>query len=163
MKDYYKILNVNREDTIQTIKKSYLSLALRHHPDKNNGLDSEFKEILEAYNGIINSYKIGKFYEGSITFNENELAMYSLDYFYNLRILNIKITFKLLKEYCKKHHLTPFNVNCVNCIFMIFSRVSPERLIEKLCDLKIEFTQTESKDDLINKFLFTKINQNKIQ
>ena len=57
MKDYYKILNVNREDTIQTIKKSYLSLALRHHPDKNNGLDSEFKEILEAYNGIINSYK----------------------------------------------------------------------------------------------------------
>jgi hypothetical protein len=35
--------------TIHDIKKSYHSLALLYHPDKFNGSDSNFKQILEAY------------------------------------------------------------------------------------------------------------------
>ena len=33
-KDYYKILEVKKTDSIDTIKKNYKKLALKYHPDK---------------------------------------------------------------------------------------------------------------------------------
>jgi molecular chaperone DnaJ len=53
-KDYYEILGVERDATIQQIKKAYRSLALRNHPDRvpeNQKKDAEerFKGISEAY------------------------------------------------------------------------------------------------------------------
>lgn len=51
MADYYKILEVNRDASLETIKKAYRRLALQYHPDKNGGPDAEekFKKISEAY------------------------------------------------------------------------------------------------------------------
>ena len=52
MRDYYDILGVDRSADAETIKKAYRKLALRYHPDRNNGdADSEekFKEATEAY------------------------------------------------------------------------------------------------------------------
>ena len=58
-KDYYKILDVNKNSTQQEIKKSYRKLSMKYHPDKNNGEDSKMKEITEAYSilGDINKKK----------------------------------------------------------------------------------------------------------
>ncbi len=59
-KDYYKILGINRDADINTIKKSYRKLAMQYHPDKNPGdkaAEEKFKEIGEAYAVLSNPQK----------------------------------------------------------------------------------------------------------
>ena len=49
MKDYYKILGVDKKASKDEIKKAFYKLAHQHHPDKNGGDDKKFKEVNEAY------------------------------------------------------------------------------------------------------------------
>jgi DnaJ-class molecular chaperone with C-terminal Zn finger domain len=50
-KNYYDILGVPRNATLDEIKKAYRELALKYHPDRNKSKEAEekFKEINEAY------------------------------------------------------------------------------------------------------------------
>lgn len=60
-KDYYEVLGVPRGATDEEIKKSYRTLARKHHPDMNpqNKKDAEekFKEISEAYEVLMDKDK----------------------------------------------------------------------------------------------------------
>jgi curved DNA-binding protein CbpA len=37
LKDYYRILSVNKDTSAQDIKRAFRQLALRYHPDRNPG------------------------------------------------------------------------------------------------------------------------------
>ena len=55
--DYYKILELKENCTREEIKKKFHSLSLKYHPDKNNGEDSHFKKISEAYETLYDNEK----------------------------------------------------------------------------------------------------------
>ena len=57
MKDYYKILGVNKKSTKDEIKKSYRKLSKKYHPDVNPDGDEKFKEISEAYDVLSDDNK----------------------------------------------------------------------------------------------------------
>ena len=51
-KDYYEVLGVDRDADQKTIKKAYRKLAMKYHPDVNDGdedAEEKFKEVSEAY------------------------------------------------------------------------------------------------------------------
>ena len=59
-KNYYEILEIDKNSTQEDIKKSYLKLSLLHHPDKNgNSQESinKIQDINEAYEVLSNQEK----------------------------------------------------------------------------------------------------------
>lgn len=62
-KDYYKILGVRRDADHETIRKAYLRLARKYHPDVNKSPEAEekFKEINEAYEVLRDPEKRAKY------------------------------------------------------------------------------------------------------
>ncbi len=51
-RDYYEVLGVDRGASAAEIKKSYRSLAMRYHPDRNpdnSEAEGQFREVSEAY------------------------------------------------------------------------------------------------------------------
>ncbi len=72
MDDYYRVLGLNRNASLDEIRKSFRINALKYHPDKNKNVDSKdkFMKIVEAYEVL--SDAIGKKnYDESITINKN--------------------------------------------------------------------------------------------
>ncbi|MGV9141581.1 MAG: J domain-containing protein, partial [Promethearchaeota archaeon] len=58
LEDYYKILGLERDATLKEIKRSYLKLARKYHPDVNPKEDKsgeKFKQVNRAYVLLSNS------------------------------------------------------------------------------------------------------------
>ena len=57
-RDYYDVLGVNKTASADQIKSAYRKLAVKYHPDKNEGdkaAEEKFKEASEAYHVLSNS------------------------------------------------------------------------------------------------------------
>ncbi|AKM80410.1 TPA: molecular chaperone DnaJ [Candidatus Saccharibacteria bacterium] len=48
-RDYYEVLGVGKTASADEIKKAFRKAAVKHHPDKEGGDETKFKEINEAY------------------------------------------------------------------------------------------------------------------
>jgi len=65
-KDFYEILGVPRNAGDDDIKKAYRKLAMKYHPDRNQGdaakaAEEKFKEVKEAYEVLSDSGKRGAY------------------------------------------------------------------------------------------------------
>lgn len=63
-RDYYEVLGVAKNATAAEIKKAYRKLALKYHPDKNEGdtaAEDKFKEAAEAYEILSNADKKARY------------------------------------------------------------------------------------------------------
>src|SRR3954462_13276330 len=52
MADFYAVLEIARDASDDDVKQAYRKLAMRYHPDRNNGsaeAEEKFKQITEAY------------------------------------------------------------------------------------------------------------------
>lgn len=59
-RDYYEVLGIPKSAEEREIKKAYKRLAMKHHPDRNQGdkeAEESFKEIKEAYEILTDSQK----------------------------------------------------------------------------------------------------------
>jgi len=63
MKDYYKILGLNKDDLPDTIKQRFKELAFENHPDVSDKINAAgiFIEIYEAYHILSNPEKRGRY------------------------------------------------------------------------------------------------------
>ncbi len=63
-KDYYEVLGVAKDASADDIKKSFRKLAVKYHPDRNQGdktAEEKFKEINEAYAVLSDTEKRKKY------------------------------------------------------------------------------------------------------
>jgi molecular chaperone DnaJ len=63
-RDYYEILGVSRDASDADLKSAYRKLALKHHPDRNQGetgAEEKFKEAAEAYAVLSDSDKRARY------------------------------------------------------------------------------------------------------
>lgn len=84
-KDYYEILNLDKNCSQDDIKKSYRKLALKYHPDrcKEENAEDKFKEISEAYQVLNDTTKRQNYdsgfydFEGFYDFNNEPFEMFN--------------------------------------------------------------------------------------
>jgi DnaJ-class molecular chaperone len=70
--DYYRALDLNKNASLDEIRKSFRTLALKYHPDKNRneGSKEKFMKIVEAYE-VLSDANGKKNYDESITIKTN--------------------------------------------------------------------------------------------
>ena len=65
-RDYYEILGVSRKADGEELKRAYRRLAMKYHPDRNNGSDkteaeAKFKECSEAYEVLSDEHRRARY------------------------------------------------------------------------------------------------------
>jgi len=117
LKNYYKILKIEKSASAEQIKKAYFKLAKKYHPDHNTLEESItlFREINEAYNVLSNDRK--NYDKNSPHFKKKITLDVEIDIATNKNTYDLN--YQILKN-CKKCDGTGFDVtedyvNCQTC------------------------------------------------
>lgn len=54
MENYYEVIGVDPDASVEDIKKAYKKRAMEWHPDRPNGSEQRFKNLVKAYNVLSN-------------------------------------------------------------------------------------------------------------
>ena len=72
-KDYYEVLGLQKGASEDEIKRAFRKLAIKYHPDKNQGnaeAEAKFKEINEAYQVLSDPEKKARYDQyGTVDFD----------------------------------------------------------------------------------------------
>jgi len=120
-KNYYDILGIPRNSSQKQIKDAYYRLAMKHHPDKNQGtLTQRFREIKEAYDVLSNDSSRMKYDSGSSNNDKSTSSNWSSNSSYGRYKSDEEYKWKNRSEYRRPpkyeryaysyDHLKPFNV-----------------------------------------------------
>jgi len=70
--DYYQVLEVSKSASPEELRKSYISLSLKYHPDKSADTTDKFQEIANAYSVLSDPVK-RKEYDVSLLMNQKDV------------------------------------------------------------------------------------------
>ncbi len=148
MKKYYNILGVDASAKKEEIKKAYLTLAKKYHPDVSkdpNALEL-FKEILEAYETLYDEDKRAK-YDRSLVIDKLDEV---IDYLYGNAKKNIIVNIKTASERFK--NIEAFDDNYYYYISFIYNK---ERLEFLGFNIKLN-EMPKWLEDILNKLIKNK-------
>jgi molecular chaperone DnaJ len=121
MKDYYKILGVDKKSTKEDIKKAYRKLSKKYHPDVNPNGEEEFKNISEAYETLIDDNK-RKEYDNPVKFKNpfngsNPFENFHRNFRREVNNKNIRVDITPLESFLgvKKDINYSIDYNCNTC------------------------------------------------
>ena len=151
MKDYYKILDLNKNCTEDEIKKKYKILAIKNHPDKG-GDENKFKDISEAYQVLIDPVKrlnqdnnnisninsivnANKLFQAFFSERNNNIFNYKQSFISNNANINANLNINELLN-----NMSIDNNNCVNEIrnIYMFQDKKLEKIIQNNNGIKTE-------------------------
>lgn len=106
-----KILDLDKEYSEKQLKRNYYIKALEFHPDKNNGVDDKFKEIVEAYEYLQREKEVNDIVNDGDNYIKlmNDFIDFILDknlevnkFISSLNNKYTKVSFELLEKFSKK-------------------------------------------------------------
>lgn len=120
MDNYYDILGVKKDSTIDEIKKAYRNLAKQYHPDKG-GNEERFKKINEAYETLSDQEKRNQYDNPNHGFDIFEHFFKGSSFFNNRqkkapdKVVDVEIKISELFLNKEKNINIQRNVACTDC------------------------------------------------
>lgn len=101
---HYTVLGIDKNATLEDIKKAYKKLALQYHPDKNGGDSQLFKRINEAYQ-ILSDPTKRQDYDNSLNgFKNSPFNQHIIIDFVNVVLKVAKETIAARRAQAQSHH-----------------------------------------------------------
>ena len=125
--DYYTTLDVSKTASLDDIKKAYRRMAMKYHPDRNGGDDTQFKKIQEAYDVLSDPQK-RQMYDNprpQFSFNHDNMDMNDLfSQFFGQRrnqkqTFRTQVTVSLVDAYKGSTHTLQINTPTGNKVINI--------------------------------------------